>query len=71
MEDVTSEFRAFFHAIAQLGVLKIVFFFFIAEINAGLIEGNRIERTEHANIRNDRGIIEAAAIAPRRDIHDE
>lgn len=40
-------------------------------VGAGLVEGDGVERGEHAEVRQDRGVVLAMAVAVRRDVDDE
>ena len=42
-----------------------------AEVHAGLVQGKRVEGTEHSDIRYDRGVVFLMAVAVRRDIDYE
>ena len=43
----------------------------VDQVGAGLIEGDGIERGEHAQVGDDRGVVVVPAVALRRDVHDE
>ena len=44
---------------------------FVAEVDAGLIQGNRIKGGQHADIRDDGNVILGMAVTEGRDVADQ